>query len=81
MEHHRDDFLEQARLKAELTLAELWLRYFALGGDLGALELEAICFGLMAPTTADSNRIALALNERFAELGMDQPLRYVDGEP
>ncbi|NBH09913.1 serine/threonine-protein phosphatase, partial [Amycolatopsis sp. SID8362] len=32
--------------RSELTPEQLWLRYFALGGSLGLLELDAYLNGL-----------------------------------
>jgi hypothetical protein len=33
--------------RANLTLEQLWVRYFALGGDAGLVEVEAYLHGLM----------------------------------
>ena len=38
------DVLEQARHDVGLSIPDLWMRYFALGGMSTALELEAILF-------------------------------------
>jgi hypothetical protein len=73
-----DDSLDRARLDAGLSQGELWLRYFALGGMSGAVELDAMCHGVMTPTGADHDRIAHALNERFTELGRNHPVPYSD---
>jgi hypothetical protein len=70
--------LDRARLDAGLTHEELWLRYFALGGMRSAFELEAILHGALAATGHDLDLIAVALNERFSELGADHPIPYTD---
>ena len=70
------DFLEQARQNVGLSIADLWLRYFTLGGMSTALELEAILYGALVANDHDRDVIAVALNERFAELGGDHPVPY-----
>ena len=71
-----DDALDQFRRSAGLTRAELWLRYFGLGGMRPALELEAILFTALTTTALDRDRIVHALNERFTELGRNHPVPY-----
>jgi hypothetical protein len=77
------DVLEQGRRDAGLSVAELWLRYFALGGMSTALEMEAVLYGALVGTVQEREVLAVALNERFAELGRDQPIPYAgdQGEP
>ena len=70
--------LENARRELSLSIAELWLRYFSVGGIHNELEIEAILYGALVPTTEDSDLLAVALNERFHELGGDHPLPYSD---
>jgi len=72
------DALEQARREVGLSVADLWMRYFALGGMSTALEVEAILFGALIPITHDRDVLAVALNERFAEMGGDHPIPYSD---
>jgi hypothetical protein len=75
------DALDQARRAAELTTAELWSRYFELGGMSTPLELEAYLFGALIPSAHDHDVVAHALNERFVELGGDHPVPYSDEVP
>lgn len=72
------DVLEQARRDASLSMGELWFRYFALGGMSTALEVEAVLFGARVATPHDRDLLAVALNERFSELGGDHPVPYSD---
>jgi hypothetical protein len=72
------DHLNTARLDAHLTHAELWLRYFELGGMSSATEVEAYLYGALQATDHDHDIIAHALNERFVELGGDHPVPYSD---
>jgi hypothetical protein len=66
-EHQRA--LTEAFRGAELTVEELWLRYFALGGDAGKVEVEAYLSGLMPLPSLQHNILAHAINERLDELG------------
>jgi hypothetical protein len=70
--------LNVARLDAGLTIADLWLRYFGLGGMSTPVELEALLFGALMPTDHDHDLIAHALNERFVELGGNHSVPYVN---
>ena len=72
------DALERARRDASLSLPELWLRYFALGGVTTPLEVEAYLFGALRPTVHDRNLLVHVLNERFTELGRHDAVPYSD---
>ena len=71
---------EQARRRSGLSVADLWFRYFALGGMSTALELEAVLYGALVATAHDSDVLAVALNERFCELGGNHPVPYAGDE-
>ena len=64
--HQRD--LRRAYGHAELTLQELWLRYFGLGGEAGVTEIDAYLNGLLPIPEKQHNILALAVNERLNEL-------------
>jgi len=72
------DVLEQARQEVGLSVSELWVRYFALGGMAAPFEVEAILFGALIASPRDRDLLAVALNERFSELGGDHPIPYSD---
>ncbi|MFG1644274.1 PP2C family protein-serine/threonine phosphatase [Amycolatopsis sp. NPDC049252] len=65
---------EQRRLAAAcfersgLTLEQLWLRYFALGGADSLLDLDAYVNGLAQLAPAQRDMVAHAVNERLDEL-------------
>ncbi len=64
--------LELARADLGLTVFELWLAYFALGGVRTALELRSyLSFGGVS-SHADHDAIVHALNEEYQERGRDQ---------
>ena len=68
--------LHRAFCHAELTTNELWLRYFALGGDAGPTEVDAYLNGLMPFSQFQHNILALALNERLNELPVPRAPYY-----
>jgi hypothetical protein len=72
------EVLEHARREVGLSIDELWMRYFALGGMGTILEVEAILYGALVPIPYDRDVLAVAINERFAELGGDHPIPYSD---
>ncbi len=72
------EVLENARREAGLTIADLWMRYFALGGMGSMIEIEAILYGALVPIPYDRDILSVAINERFAELGGDHPIPYSD---
>jgi len=74
----RGDVLDVARREVDLSHGDLWFRYFELGGMRSALEVEAFLYGALVATAHDLDLLAVALNERFAELGGDHPLPYSD---
>ncbi len=74
------DVLEWARRKAGLPHLELWFRYFELGGMSTVFEVEAYLYGALEATAHDRDLIAVALNERFSELGAGQVVAYSDDD-
>lgn len=72
----RSGTLQHARNQAGLTVAELWLRYFCLGGMSTPLEVDAVLHGAVSPSDSDYDILAHAINERFLELGRDHPVPY-----
>lgn len=71
--------LEAAFRVTGLALEELWLDYFALGGDVAPSRLEEMMAGEAVLSRADHDRLAVALNERLAHAGWGRPLAYWDG--
>ena len=78
----RQRFAEALR-HAEVSLEELWLRYFTIGGHegsadplvkaLGQFEVEAYIHGAMALPSLQRDILAHALNERLDELHSGAP--------
>jgi len=60
--------LQRAFRQADLTLEELWMRYFALGGDADLIDVDAHLAGLGPLPQTQQDMLALAVNERLDEL-------------
>ena len=73
--------LEQGRIGSGLSLGELFLRYFELGGMSSALQLEAFLYNALEPSDHDHDLVAHALNERYVELGGNHPVPYWSDAP
>ncbi|WP_410564936.1 PP2C family protein-serine/threonine phosphatase [Amycolatopsis sp. cmx-4-61] len=54
--------------RSDLSLEQLWMRYFALGGSLSLLELDAYLNGLVPLPRVDRDMLAHAVNERLDEV-------------
>lgn len=53
---------------ARLSISQLWLRYFALGGETPPLDVDAYVHGLIELPTHQRDLLAHAVNERLDEL-------------
>ncbi len=72
---HRHRFLAAVRATG-LSLEELWLRYFGLGGDAGKIEIDAYLSGLAPLSSLQHDLLAHAINERLDEIAPPaRPLR------
>jgi hypothetical protein len=63
----RRRFAESLR-HADVSIEELWLRYFTLGGQAGQFEVEAYIHGAISLPALQRDILAHALNERLDEL-------------
>jgi hypothetical protein len=68
--------LRSAFQRTELTLEQLWMRYFALGGSADLMELDAHLAGLLALTAHEQDMLAHAVNERLDELSLRHRAPY-----
>jgi hypothetical protein len=66
---------------SRMTLGQLWLADFALGGSAGRYEVEAYLSGLMPLSAHEHNALAQAINERLAELPPPPRAPYREPEP
>ena len=68
--------LEDARRHLGLSYLDLWIDYFALGGNLDAEHIAQYLRGDRPASDSDHNVVVLALNERFQDRGENNPLPY-----
>ncbi|WP_410675913.1 PP2C family protein-serine/threonine phosphatase [Amycolatopsis sp. cmx-4-68] len=73
-DHPQDRAVEQRRSlalafkRAELSVEDLWLRYFGVGGVAGFIDIDAYLHGLADLPPLERDTLALAVNERLDEL-------------
>jgi hypothetical protein len=67
-EDQQQSALHAAYKHADLTIEQLWTRYFALGGDADLLDVDAQLAGLLTLPRAQRDVLAHAVNERLDEL-------------
>jgi len=80
--------MDAARVRAELSVQELWLRYVALGGAGDAFDLDGYLQGLVPLETFQQDVLAQALNEALedgyrayrVELSTPPPAEVDDGD-
>jgi serine phosphatase RsbU (regulator of sigma subunit) len=60
--------LSAAVRHADLTLEQLWTRYFALGGDGDLMDVDAHLAGLVPLPSGQGDMLAHAVNERLDEV-------------
>ena len=60
--------LQSALQHADLTLEQLWMRYFAMGGDADLMDVDAHLAGLLPLPNAQQDMLAHSVNERLDEL-------------
>ncbi len=61
---------------AGLSYTQLWVAYYALGGERTFEELKARLMGEQPMTAEDYDVAAVALNEHFSDMGLGYPLDY-----
>jgi len=59
--------MDAARVRAELTVQDLWLRYVALGGTGDAFDIDGYLQGLVPLETFQQDVLAQALNEALED--------------
>jgi len=59
--------MDAARVRAELTVQDLWLRYVALGGTGDAFDLDGYLQGLVPLQIFQQDILAQALNEALED--------------
>lgn len=70
--------LDQARRKLGLSLNQLWMSYFTIGGKADRLEFDAFFHGVMRPDPFQYDMLAQAVNEQFMDRGDKERVPYAD---
>lgn len=73
--------LDRGRREVDLSMADLWWAYFALGGNATPTEVSAMVTGRSRPERMDHDILAQAINDRFLDLGLDHPVAYASDLP
>jgi hypothetical protein len=73
--------LEAARVRADLTLPQLWLRCLSIGGVVTEADLRESLAGRRGLSGPEYDVIAQALNDHFTAQGLDHPVPYTDQLP
>jgi hypothetical protein len=68
--------LDAARQTLGLTVDQLWVDYFALGGALSKAHVVAVLKGEQDLRDGEYNVLAQALNERFIDQEQNHPVPY-----
>jgi hypothetical protein len=63
--------------RADLTLEQLWVRYFAIGGTADLTDVDAYLHGLGELSDVERDVLAHAVNERLVELFTQYRVPYV----
>ena len=66
---------------ADWVATDLWIAAVGLGGNFALKDVHNIISGEHKCTRPEHNVLAHAVNERFMELGRDQPMSYCFGPP
>ena len=68
--------LSRAFRHAQLPISQLWLRYFALGGEGSPVDVDAYLHGLIELPAMQRDMLAHAVNERLDELASAHRAAY-----
>jgi hypothetical protein len=66
-ENTQRELLKEGLLRAGLSVQELWVEYFGVGGTAGQFEVEAYVHGATALPALQRDLLAQVLNEKLAE--------------
>jgi hypothetical protein len=67
-QHSLNARFQRALEAADLTVDELWLRYFSMGGEAGRFEIDAYLNGAIALPPMQHDVVAHVINERLDEI-------------
>ncbi|MBT2597644.1 hypothetical protein J7I92_20865 [Arthrobacter sp. ISL-72] len=70
--------LREAMKASDVSVPELWLRYFGIAGDAGEYEVEAYLQGMLSFPSTQRDLLAMAANELIDEIA--RPRAPLSGE-
>jgi hypothetical protein len=73
----RHHLFHRALERSGWDVRQLWLAAVALGGKVGLLDLEAFLYGLTLLPPDQQDVVAVALNERLADLYRSAMISYL----
>lgn len=76
MDDNQQEWAHLAFLLTDLEVHEVWLAYFAYGGNQDLLVIDAYLNGLIALPAPDCDLLASVLNERLSELHLPHLASY-----
>ena len=59
-----------------MSARDLWIGYFAVGGNCSLTEVEQWLAGSSDPSDQDRDLLAQAVNDEFVARNLDHPIRY-----
>ncbi len=68
---------EAARVRAELTMTQLWVRYLALGGGCDLFTVDAYLHGLVLLPPGQQDILANVINEQLDDLCQAAKVPYL----
>jgi hypothetical protein len=68
--------LNDGLARAGWSVSDLWFAAFGLGGNLSQDAIRDITTGQRAVSRVDYDVLAAALNDEFADRGLDHPMPY-----
>ena len=72
------EILEAGRQHAGLSIQQLWLAYYSLGGNATPLAFDGYLAGTELPVAREYDLIAQALNDHFIDAGENHPVPYAE---
>ncbi len=75
-EEHQRSALQTALEFTGLSLEQLWMRYFGLGGSADLIDLDAHLAGVLPLPSAQADMLAHSINERLDELVAERRVPY-----
>lgn len=73
--------LESGRELAGLSVLDLWVAYWSIGGMATPQALMTYLDGTQVPEAGDYDVVAQAINDQFIGREMDHPVPYADELP